>query len=276
MGKLDLDHYVFGPDGYLGTKYGSGNYSPNVTSIRLHNLLEHTGGWGAGLNNPEILGVPIAYDMSKPDFAGFILDYFQPTGAPDTYWLYSNVNYFFIGLVVEEATGMSYEDAVRELVYDPVGIYGGPKFETGDFMQRDPEAAVFYSPAETVFEPEIFLLYNGPRYEHLLPAGGWLMSSVDLLRFMVSCRNPWFRLWIALCAMFQAYMDGFPKRPDIITPLSIKRMLTPSKASVDAYNQDPDRLFYGYGLGWQVGYMKLNETHNWPGYAHLGTLFGKA
>lgn len=46
----------------------------------------------------------------------------NPVYAPFTTPVYSNMAYALLGLVIEAVTGQSYEDAVRSLIFDPLGM----------------------------------------------------------------------------------------------------------------------------------------------------------
>src|SRR5690606_28643588 len=58
-GRLSLDQQVLGPEGILGTHYGTAPYGKGINEITIRHLLQHTaGGWG------NTGGDPMFFDAS--------------------------------------------------------------------------------------------------------------------------------------------------------------------------------------------------------------------
>ena len=86
---------------------------PKGESISIENLLTHTSGifdWTQSINFSP---------TSEQTLLGFLktkaLDF-----SPGTRWSYSNSNYSLLGYIIQKASGMSYEDAVRKYIFNPL------------------------------------------------------------------------------------------------------------------------------------------------------------
>lgn len=119
-------------------------YAP-ADSITLENMLTHTSGifdytrsegWEAtGLDKPQGNKEIFSMFWNKP--LNFV---------PGSEFSYSNTNYFLLGLIIEQVTGKSYYENVRERIFGPLGMtYSGFDFThlkdknktTGYYMVRN-------------------------------------------------------------------------------------------------------------------------------------------
>ena len=104
---------------------------------------------------------------------------------------YSNGNYAILGLLIEQATGKDLEDAVRELVLEPLGITTASISPT---RVTNRSGARYY-------------VSNNRRYmEALGPAGAWQMSPSDVARLFGALQpdNPSSPLSVETRRMMQA------------------------------------------------------------------------
>ena len=115
QGKLSFDDPI--------SKYLDDDWLPEVdkTKIKVKHLLTHTSGLGSYFNEE--------YDRSSRELFREVDDY-KPLVAgetlafePGTDWRYSNTGMLIAGAVIEGASGRSYFDLVREVVYGP-GVHG--------------------------------------------------------------------------------------------------------------------------------------------------------
>jgi CubicO group peptidase (beta-lactamase class C family) len=192
-GQLSLDDKVFNIDGNGGilniTPYNGTLGDSRLRDITLQHLLEHKGGW-----NREIAGdfafedVQIATTMGVPSPPGidnsarYIVSQplqFTPGSAEN----YSNIGYMFLGMVVEAASGQTYEDYVDNHVLAPAGI---PVWEVDPgrtfAVDQNPREPVYSDPATfpNVFDPVGPLVpvpYGGWDHEKALAFGGLIASS---------------------------------------------------------------------------------------------------
>ena len=101
--------------------------------------------------------VKVAYDR---DLLGY---------EPGTKFFYSNANFVMLGALVEQVTGVPYEQAVHQLVLDPLGITTAEMLDTEEQPQGDPG----------------YVVTSGRLYmEALGPAGGWVMTATDVTKLM--------------------------------------------------------------------------------------------
>lgn len=185
----------------------------DMQKLTLYQLMSHTSGLRA---NPSIKH--LSQLRSLEAFAGrrqVLADFWSdpPKSAPGTH-LYSNLGYMLIGVVLEEVTGLPWEELVKKELADPLGLstlgFGPPPDET------DPQGHRNF----------IVILKPMPRDDHasdnpawLGPAGTVHMSLGDLLRYgqahLAACKG---------------------EMPEFLSQVSCKLMQTPVADS--------------YGFGW--------------------------
>jgi len=88
--------------------------------ITLQNLLDHT----SGLNNyTDIIGPEDSAIICHPVSQQRVMDIFKQKPLafkPGTKFEYCNSGYFLLGVIIEKVTGLSYEQAVRQLIFSPL------------------------------------------------------------------------------------------------------------------------------------------------------------
>ena len=89
--------------------------------ITIHQLLNHTSGIPSytGLPNffQEISRNPYSVSDFVKKFASGDLEF-----EPGTKWNYNNSGYFLLGAIIERVTGKPYEQALKERIFDPIGM----------------------------------------------------------------------------------------------------------------------------------------------------------
>ncbi len=199
-GKLSMDKKVFGPEAIFPEEYGSSNFPKYVRDIRVRDLLHHEiGGWSnSGSYDPA---------FSKPDFDAQKLIYWtmQNMGLenkPGTNYSYSNLGYMILGEIIEKVSGVNYEDYIREHILKPSGV-SNMQISNDSQSSRQPDEAEYYTSSGS-----IGFKYSGV-IRRLGSAGGWIASSIDILRVLT-------------------HVDGFDTVPDILNSETIELMSTPS------------------------------------------------
>ncbi|MEO1009555.1 MAG: serine hydrolase domain-containing protein [Planctomycetota bacterium] len=180
-GILDLEPFPLLGDGRL-------------EDIAVFHLLQHRAGWDrAAAGNHMFRDIQIAGEMGIPSPPGatnmmrWILG--QPLQfSPGTGYVYSNLGYLALGLIIEEVTGDAYGDAVERLFAD-LGVPGqvevGRTFAADHnplepwYDQEDIGFAVnVYDPAgERVRWP-----YGGWNHEGARSVGGLIATAEAILR----------------------------------------------------------------------------------------------
>jgi CubicO group peptidase (beta-lactamase class C family) len=111
-GKLGFDD----PVGKHLQDYPNREVAEKVT---IHHLLTHTGGTG------DIFGPEFEKNIEKlRDLKDYVALYGSraPRPAPGSRWGYSNYGFILLGRIVEQVSGMSYYDYVREKIFRPAGM----------------------------------------------------------------------------------------------------------------------------------------------------------
>jgi CubicO group peptidase (beta-lactamase class C family) len=240
-----LDRPVFGAGGLLaGPRYAQIK-DPRVRSVTLRDLLQHTSGWDSDVYEPQYDLVTIARAMNVPappgaaDIVDYMLEQRELQSEPGTRFKYSNFGYNVLGRVLEEKTGLPYDEAMRRLVFGPAGItdavIGGDQL-----AQRAPNEAIYYDDPRWPDAPSQTGVgsgpasYNGFHLRAMDAHGGWVMTSADMVLFAVA-------------------VDGRSGMPALLTPSTVQRMTA----------RDPKVPGITFGLG-----LELNHA----GWSHGGAL----
>ncbi|MDT8401509.1 MAG: serine hydrolase domain-containing protein [Bacteroidales bacterium] len=196
-GKLSLKDKVFGSGGILDREYFKDPKDQRACDITVAHLLAHQGGWshryGDHMFMPHIVADFLGRDLpvTTEDIIRFALDkrlHYTPGKGRS----YSNLGYAILGLVVEEVSGMSYEDYCKKEIFNPLGIYD---FELARnlYEEKDPLEVRYYEhgdamPKESIYGTGEMLpaAYGGNDIEALGGAGAWITTAPDLLKFVMS------------------------------------------------------------------------------------------
>jgi CubicO group peptidase (beta-lactamase class C family) len=163
-GQLDLDQPI---RVYLPDLKPAVNSSAEAT---LRHLLTHTGGWVGDYFNDFGLGDDALARMVD-QVAG--LDQLTPLGQ---LWSYNNAGFYLAGRVLERITGQSFEQAMQQLVLDPLGLTSS-YFFAHDLMTH--RFAVGHK--VVAGQPKVARPWAIGRAAH--PAGGIVSSMKDLLAY---------------------------------------------------------------------------------------------
>lgn len=255
-GKLDLDEKAFEILGRFKEPEGTSR-DPRIDEVTVRQLLHHSGGWDSGSSYDPMWSVwrtGRGTDARPPITCRHVIHYMlgQPLDFdPGTRYAYSNFGYCVLGRVIEEKTGQEYEHYVLENVLKPLGInrmrIGGTLLEDRidgevkyySWEGQDLAWSVFSEGPSQVPWP-----YGGFYLKGQDAHGGWLASTVDMVRFVSA-------------------LDG-SRPPTPLEPETVDLMLS---------RHDPpltDTVDY-YGLGW--GVRLVNSGSNW---SHLGSQPGNS
>ncbi len=260
-GKLDLDDRVFGPGGLLKDSLYLGYKDPRVEDITVRHLLVHKAGWSRYYGDPMFMPHVVARRMNvdlpvqAEDVIRYTLLNRKLNYRPGTRYSYSNLGYAVLGEIIEEVTGMDYEDYVQISLLQPLGIRG-MQIGRGYYEDRAPREVKYYevSGNQNVLafdsrDQYVPRVYGGNDIELLGAAGGWIGSPADMLKLGVA-------------------IDGFNSSPDILLPQTIEQM-TDSKGS--RYNMIGWKGSDGRGTWWRTGTLtgtsallvRQNNGINW-------------
>ena len=142
-----------------------------AATISVPHLLNHTAGldWGMTIDTGEGDDALASYISKMAELPILV--------APGTRASYSQAGYNLVGRIVEKVTGMTFEQAVRALVLQPLGL-AHSFFDRDDFMTR--RFSVGHNRAEDG-SPSVARLWRRWRGDN--PGGGLASSVADQLRW---------------------------------------------------------------------------------------------
>lgn len=264
-GRLAMNAKAFGTGGILQNHPVLS--AANITDTRIYDitvqqLLEHAAGWNRDINCNPSPTTPYPYYFAGCDPIAFPLRVTMLTGTPNpvteealltfmlekgldftpgTAYSYSNMGYLVLGEIIEQITGLSYEQYIKDSVLAPLGIFdmhigknllADKQEREGEYVGNGYTNLSVYGTGQSVpWE------YGGFSVEAMDAHGGWIASSRDMLKLLTA-------------------VDGFSTKPDILNANTVTTMVTPSANS------------QYYAKGWQV-----NQFNNWW---HTGALDGTA
>jgi CubicO group peptidase (beta-lactamase class C family) len=190
-GKLSLDDKV---DQLIALVPADGQQAdPRQADITVRHLLQHLGGWDRDVSFDAMfmdqpiseafgLELPISIDDVIRFMSGQKLDH-----DPGTKYAYSNYGYCLLGRIIEKLSGLSYDDYVKQILLEPLGMQDtllGKTLLEG----RQAKEVAYFSDEEvpSVFDssrPTVNFAYGGFNIENMDAHGGWISSAIDLVRF---------------------------------------------------------------------------------------------
>lgn len=119
------------------------NISASWSAITIEQLLTHTSGAYANLRPPlSFLFRSFAEGEERGAAREMLVARFmekEPQEPPGSTFIYSNGGYLIAGVMAEKITGRTWENLVRQEVFNPLGIrtggFGHPHREAGDLQQ---------------------------------------------------------------------------------------------------------------------------------------------
>ena len=243
-GYVDPDEKVFGPGGILDTTQFSGYKDSRVEHITVKHLLNHTAGWSRRSGDPMFNTLYISRKMKiePPLQIDHVIEYALSRNLnydPGTRYSYSNLGYGILGKVIEEISGMPYEDYVIINVLKPAGIHDmhiGRSFAHEKF----PNEVSYYNAGRKHMTYAIDgsgelvpAYYGGNNIELLGAAGGWVASAPELCKLVTT-------------------LDGFDHQQDILKKETLDMMVNPDQAGRGLFGWRGQDL---YGTWWRTGYI---------------------
>lgn len=165
QGLLKLDEPIVGR---VADNIGLTLFDERARSITVKQLLSHT----SGISN----FLKIFFDAGSYDQMGMLNEVLgQPLAtSPGSTYKYSNVNFVLLGKAIELVTGLSYQDAAKQLVLSPLGLQSFRMVGTYEFGPSD----------------ALYAVSGGRTYmEQLGAAGAWVATASDVAKLLDSL-NP--------------------------------------------------------------------------------------
>lgn len=172
-----------------------------LDDITIEHLLRHEGGWDRDLSGDPMrndLDISLDLNPGSPDFLPIGVDDIitHTSGAtldfdPGTDRTYSNYGYALLGRLIEEASGLTYEDYVNTYVLEPVGAWNA-ELSSSQLADRHPDEMYFYHQAQSSDKVNAWPwatastaphAYGGSRnLENQAAHGGWSGTMLDFVR----------------------------------------------------------------------------------------------
>ncbi len=148
--------------------------SVDMQSLTLNNFLHHTSGLTNFRHTQNIPqgNTPDLLHRTVEMLAGAELAF-----PPGERYSYGTVNYDVLGLVIEAVSGQSYEDFMREQVFQPLGLYQTYVYK--EDAKATGHLAQGYRSSFFITTP-----YNAPDYAGNKPAGYLISCTKDMARWM--------------------------------------------------------------------------------------------
>lgn len=216
---LSLDDKVFGEEGILNEEQFSHYRDKRVQRITVEHLLRHKGGFATYRGDPlfttrEIMiweNLDTVPDMDR------VIEYTlsQRLGFnPGASTKYSNAGYLILSKIIEKLSGMGYEEYCQKNILYPSGCYD-MHLARNLYQDKYPNEVRYYEPHDATpiasydknSSDTLYRRYGGNNIEGLYGAGGWVSSASEFV-------------------MFVSHIDGDETIPDILSPESIRKMIT--------------------------------------------------
>lgn len=146
----------------------------DMQSLTLNNFLHHTSGLTNGRHTQNIP------QGNTPDLLQKTVEMLvdaELAFSPGKQYNYGTVNYDVLGLVIEIVSGQSYEDFMREQVFQPLSLYQTYVYK--DDAKATGQLAQGYRSSFFMTTP-----YNAPDYAGNKPAGYLISCAKDMARWM--------------------------------------------------------------------------------------------
>jgi CubicO group peptidase (beta-lactamase class C family) len=161
--------------GYLSLDDDVRKYIPEIPdyghTITLREMLHHTSGFRDFLSLFALAGRDVAEVHSEAEIITMIARQKALNNVPGEEWLYSNTNYYLLGVVIERATKKSLNEFATENIFKPLGMTHTRFYD--DHTLVLPGRVAAYDPGKD----GRFLVDWSTQYD-IVGAGG-LMSTVD-------------------------------------------------------------------------------------------------
>jgi CubicO group peptidase (beta-lactamase class C family) len=164
-GKLELDKPVrdYLPDFELG--------DPAATEgVTMRHLLAHTGGWAGDYFDDTGWG-----DDAVARYVGRMRTLPQLTPLGEL-WAYNNAGFAVAGRLIEVVTGERFEDVVKRLIFDPLGLTSSTYWPWEVMTER-------FVVGHVTEDDEVRVARPWPVGRSAHPAGGIVSTTRDLLRY---------------------------------------------------------------------------------------------
>ncbi len=118
-GLLTMESKVFGKGAILEPMFGNDEILPGAKNVTVQHLLEHTSGWST---DPVYPSNSVYYNKTLKERVDYLIKNVSQDYSPGTTHDYNNLNFAVLGLIIEQLSGMAYEDYLAEHVHKKAGV----------------------------------------------------------------------------------------------------------------------------------------------------------
>ncbi len=184
-------------------------------NVTIRHLLNHTSGIRSYTDLPEFRKT-LRKDYEPDELIGLVTDR-DLDFSPGERWRYNNTGYYLLGLVIEKASGRSYDDFLKQRIFQPLGMATARMNDQSDLI---PHRATGYYLISNEVKRAVFVSPSQP-----FSAGALVGTVLDLAK------------WDA--ALYT----------DKLLPTAVREaMWEPTKLTTGKSQQ--------YGYGWQLGKVR--------------------
>lgn len=144
--------------------------------VTLMHLLTHTAGF-----EENFVPITVYTDNNLPSLEEILTEELParvwPVGETSAY---SNMGFALAGYIVQEVSGMSFEDYVDEYILEPLGM------EHSSFYQDLPNPIAGYHSLGYVYDNDLGFVPQYPEILTIPPAGGLSATASDMAKFMLA------------------------------------------------------------------------------------------
>lgn len=145
--------------------------------VTLHHLLTHTGGF-----DERFIGTMSKNPMAQKTIGDYLAERMPPRVMPSGEAVnYSNHGMTLAGHLVEQASGLSYEQYVTENILQPLEMHHTKVSLNSPNKSPAQDLAVAYD-----YRHENFYPIPASYYGHIAPAGSIIATSTDMAHFMIA------------------------------------------------------------------------------------------
>jgi CubicO group peptidase (beta-lactamase class C family) len=215
---------------------------PRTPPVTFRHLLTHTSGIGELRTVSDVFRfrkvIGLAADEGEqPSLSEYYGGRLEPSTAPDRKWAYANHGFATLGQLVEDISGIPFEQYMIERLFEPLGMRGTDYLRSERVRDR---LATGYAANKDSYKPV--------KYQEIAPrpAGSMFSSIDDMALYVVGLLN-----------------EGTGERGAILKPATLRTMLTP--------HYQVDERIPAMGLAFFLdrldGHPVAYHNGNWNGFA---------
>ncbi len=204
--------------------------------VTLHHLLTHTAGF-----DERFIGMASRDEASSPSLGDYLSRRMPPrVMPPGVLFSYSNHGIALAGLIVEEVSGMDFEDYARRYIFDPIKMADSSFVMTTRLREN---LAVGYD-----FRGGRYLAVKPDSLRQIAPAGSLYSTPLDMARFMIMILN-----------------RGRYERSRLLSEGSTREI----QRRHFTHNPGMDGIAYDYFEETRYGPRGLYHTGSWEGFSAM-------